>query len=90
MGRILGDDLAPNLTILIGISEIIMAGWVLSRYRSRLNAIIQIALVLLMNIIESLLAHDLLFWGRSNGFFAFIFIAVIYYNEFVLHKNTSF
>ena len=36
VGRILGDDVAPTLTVLIGISEIVMAGWVLSRYRSRL------------------------------------------------------
>ncbi len=34
---ILGEDNSRTITLLIGISEIIMAIWVMSRYKSRLN-----------------------------------------------------
>ncbi len=78
---------AAYLTILIGISEIIMAVWILSGYKSRLNAIAQIIIVATMNTLEFLLAHDLLLWGKLNAFFAFLFMVVVYYTEFNLHKR---
>lgn len=87
VGRILGDSNAPLLTQLIGVSETIMAFWVLTRFRSRLNAIIQIFLVAIMNILEFVLVPDLLLWGRYNALFALLFIGLVYYNEFVLNKS---
>ncbi|WP_304344589.1 DoxX-like family protein [Chryseobacterium koreense] len=87
VAKILGDDHSRLLTILIGLSEIIMAVWILSGYRTKLNAIAQIVAVATMNILEFILVPDLLLWGRLNSLFAFIFILVIYYNEFYLNKN---
>jgi len=88
VGRILGEEYAPTLTMLIGLSEIVMAIWVLTRYRSRLCASAQIGLVVTMNLIESILVPDLLLWGRANALFALCFIGVVYYHEFVLNKTS--
>lgn len=87
VARILGDDYAPLLTKLIGVSEILMVVWILSRLYSRLNAITQISIVLLMNVIEFIAVPDLLLWGRFNILFAAMFAGVVYYNEFILCKN---
>jgi hypothetical protein len=86
---ILGDDYSSILTILIGFSEIFMAIWVLSKFKSRLNAIAQITIVGLMNILEFILVPDLLLWGKLNSLFAFLFIMVVYFNEFYLNKKIT-
>ncbi len=87
VARILGNDHSRLLTILIGLSEIVMAVWILSGYRKRLNAIAQIAVVGTMNILEFILVPDLLLWGKLNIVFAFIFVGVVYYNEFYLNSK---
>ncbi|MEO6819222.1 MAG: DoxX-like family protein [Ginsengibacter sp.] len=87
VGRVLGNDHARLFTILIGISEIGMAIWILSGKWSRQNAIIQILIIAMMNILEFFLVPDLLLWGRGNAFFAFLFILLIYYNEYYLNKR---
>ena len=87
VGRILGDEYSRLLTILIGISEIGMAIWFLSRKKSRLNTIAQIGIVATMNILEFILVPDLLLWGKLNSMFAFLFIIVVYYNHFHLNKK---
>lgn len=87
VARILGDEHSRLLTILIGLSEIIMAVWILSSYKTRLNAIVQIAVVATMNTLEFILVPDLLLWGKLNSLFAFIFILIVYYNEFYLNKK---
>lgn len=87
VARILGNSYARPLTILIGLSEIIMAIWTLTKFKSKLNAIAQMAIVATMNIIEFILAPDLLLWGKFNAFFAFLFILLVYYNQFVLNKQ---
>jgi hypothetical protein len=89
VARILGNDSSRLLTILIGFSEIIMAIWILSRAWTRINAIIQILVIATMSTIEFLLVPDLLLWGRANAIFAFLFILLIYYNEFRLNKNLA-
>lgn len=87
VARILGDEYSRLLTILIGISEIGMAIWFLSGKKSRLNTIAQIGIVATMNILEFILAPDLLLWGKLNSFFAFLFILVVYYYHFHLNKK---
>lgn len=87
VAQILGSDHAPSLTVLIGLSETVMAIWVLSAYKSRLNAVFQITLVACMNILEFILVPELLLWGKLNAMFAFLFIAIVYYTEFVLGSN---
>lgn len=89
VARILGEQYARPLTILIGLSEIIMAIWILSNFKPKLNAIAQILVVATMNIIEYLLAPNLLLWGKFNSLFAFLFVLVVYFNEFHLNKKAS-
>ena len=87
VARILSNDSSRLLTMLIGFSEIVMAIWILSRTWTRINAIMQMLVIATMNTIEFLLVPDLLLWGRANAIFAFLFILLIYYNEFHLNKN---
>ena len=89
VARILGVDYSRILTILIGLSEIFMAIWILSKIKTRLNAIAQIAIVATMNTLEFILVPDLLLWGKLNALFAFIFIIIVYFNEFYLNKKLS-
>jgi len=87
VARILGNDYSRPLTIIIGLSEIIMAVWILSGYKTKLNAIAQISVVATMNTLEFILVPDLLLWGKLNSLFASIFILVVYFNEFYLNKK---
>lgn len=89
VASILGNEFSKPLTILIGLFEIIMAIWILTRIKSKLNAIIQTFIVATMNILEFILVPDLLLWGRFNAIFALLFILVIYYNEFILHSKVN-
>ncbi|MEQ8713076.1 MAG: DoxX-like family protein [Cyclobacteriaceae bacterium] len=87
VAEILSVEYSRPLTVLIGISEIVMALWVISRFRSGLSASLQMALVLTMNILEIILVPKLLLWGRLNIIFALAFILIVYYNEFILGKR---
>lgn len=89
VARIIGNDYSRPLTILIGLAEIVMAIWVLTKFKSKLNAIAQMTVVATMNIIEFTVVPDLLLWGRLNIVFAFMFIGLVYYNEFVLNKKLN-
>jgi len=88
VANILGDDYSRSITILIGLSEVGMAIWIISGIRTRLNAAIQIIVIATMNVLEFALAPDLLLWGKANSIFAFMFILLIYYNEFYLNKKS--
>lgn len=77
------------ITMLIGIFEILMAIWIISRIKPKLNAISQIIIIATMNVLEFILAPDLLLWGKFNSLFAFLFILIIYFNEFHLNKKTT-
>ena len=61
-----------------------MALWILSGIKSRLNTLLQIAVITVMNTLEFILVPGLLLWGRFNALFALLLILVIYYNEFHL------
>ncbi len=87
VSRILGNEHALFLTKVIGISEIFMAIWIISNIKSRINAVIQIIVIGVMNVIEFMLVPDLLLWGKLNLVFAIMFSLLIYYNEFVLNKK---
>jgi hypothetical protein len=84
VGRILGEEYASLITILIGLAEVGMFIWILSGKYSRVNAMVQIAIIGLMNILEYVLAPDLLLWSKFNALFAFAFILYVYFNEFYL------
>src|SRR5690606_5232138 len=52
VAKILSNEYSKQLTVLIGFSEIIMAIWILTKFKSKLNAIIQMTVVVMMNVIE--------------------------------------
>src|ERR1044071_3134707 len=81
VARILGEKHSAMRTKIIGASEVVMALWIVSGIRPTLNAIMQIVIIAVMNVMEFVLAHDLLLWGRFNAVFAFLFILLIFYNE---------
>jgi len=87
VSRILGERYSRELITLIGVSEILMVIWILSRFKSKINAVFQIVIVITMNIIEFFFAKDLLLWGKLNIVFALLFVSLVYYNEFVINKN---
>lgn len=87
VARILGETYSRELTLLIGLAEIGMTVWVLSGIFKKLNALTQIVVIMAMNVLEFILASDLLLWGRFNFVFASIFCAIIYQNSFVRIKN---
>ena len=87
VARILGGNYSRILTLLIGCSEILMAIWILTGINSRFNAIVQIVIIATMNMLEFILAPDLLLWGRFNSLFAFLFIVLIYCNEYHLNPK---
>ena len=87
--RILNEKYARELTFTIGVLEILMTIWILSNYKSKFNAIIQIVIILSMNIMEFFLVPELLLWGRFNILFAIFLSIIIYYNEFHF-KNKSY
>jgi hypothetical protein len=89
VARILGEPHAMPFTKAIGLSEVLMALWIISNIRSRFCAIAQIIIIATMNCIEFFLARDLLLFGKLNALFASLFILLIFYNEFMLNKKQS-
>lgn len=87
VARILSSHYSRMLTIGIGLSEMIMAVWILSGVHSRLNAAAQIIIIAVMNILEFILVPDLLLWGKFNSLFAFLFILLIYFNAFHINPK---
>lgn len=70
------------LIIIIGFLEICMAIWILSQYKQKCNAVLQIIIILLMNCIEFIMASNLLLWHKYNIIFAFLFCILIYLNSY--------
>ncbi|WP_298506329.1 DoxX-like family protein [uncultured Maribacter sp.] len=89
VSHILGESYGPLFTILIGVSEVAMCIWVISRIQRRINAIVQMGIIAIMNIMEFFIVPDLLLWGKYNSIFAFLFIMLIYINEFHLRKGKN-
>ena len=84
ISQVLGSEHAHTFTITIGLLEILMAVWVISRFKIKTNAITQILIVLTMNTIEFTHAQELLMWGKLNFVFAVLFCVMVYYNAFLL------
>jgi hypothetical protein len=81
VASILGDAHAGITTRAIGVGEVLVGLWVLAGFRRRATALGQIVLVATMNVLETMLAPDLLLWGHFNLLFAAAFIYLIYWNE---------
>ncbi|MES2997327.1 MAG: DoxX-like family protein [Verrucomicrobiota bacterium] len=82
VARILGEEHSLVLTRMIGVVEIGMAVWILSGFRRKWSAIAQISAVLTMNVIEVLLARDLLLFGGWNFPIALVYCGLVAWAEF--------
>lgn len=89
VATILGEQYAGLLTKTIGVAEMAMALWIVTGMFPGLNAITQITVIAVMNVLEFILVPDLLLWGRLNLLFAFIFIFVIWYHGYRLNLNRA-
>ena len=89
VARILGTGHSRLFTTIIGFSEVLMAVWIISGIKPRLNVIMQTVVIATMNTIEFFLAADLLLWGRVNAIFALLLISIIYFNGFVLKNKPT-
>ncbi len=87
--KIINEEYSGELTLIIGLLEVVMVVWILSNYKSRLNVIIQITVVMIMNIVELLFVRDLLLWGKYNVVFAILFTVILYINEFQLKSKLT-
>lgn len=88
VATILGPQYAGILINMIGVSEVLMAVWILTRIKHRFCAIVQMVVVAVMNILEQIFAHDLLLFGWGNLFFATVFIIIIFLNEYVPERSS--
>lgn len=84
VAHILGEEHSGLFTRTIGISEVLMAVWIISGIKPEFCAIVQIIIVAAMNIIEFITVPRLLLFGRMNSLVAALFIVVVYCNAFVL------
>jgi hypothetical protein len=89
VGRILGEEYSRMATLAIGLSEILMAVWILSRIKSRICSFTQVFIVALMNIIEFILVPDLLLFGKINSIVAAAFIVLLLINELFIPEGNE-
>jgi len=90
--KILSLEDGRIFTMMIGFSEVLMAIWIISKLFPRLNVLVQISIVLVMNIIEQIMAGELLLWGGFNFVFALGFCLMLAFNEYLIKariKNTQ-
>jgi hypothetical protein len=87
VGRILGHNFSVIFTKAIGVSEVLMVVWILSKIKPRWCAIFQIFIIATMNTIEFFAVPDILLFGHINAIVATLFIALIYFNEFHLEPT---
>jgi DoxX-like family len=89
VAKILGSTHAVLITKAIGVLELLMVVWVLSKIKSNWCAILQILVVLTMNIMEFVLVPDILLFGKLNLLVAVLFALLIYYNEFMNQQKDA-
>ncbi|MFT4092652.1 MAG: DoxX-like family protein [Niabella sp.] len=87
VSRILGVAHAHLYTIIIGIGEVCMGIWIIQGDLPKLNALMQIIIIALYNILEYYMAPDLLLFGYYNYAVAAVFMLIIFYYGFILRKD---
>ncbi|HET7116626.1 MAG TPA: DoxX-like family protein, partial [Hanamia sp.] len=87
VARILGEKYSLIETRVIGVLEILMFIWIISKIKPRLCVFVQVIIIATMNIIEFILVPDLLLFGRVNIILAAILILIILFNEFWIYDN---
>lgn len=82
VARVVGETYADELTLAIGVAEVLFAVWIASGRRAHAAAVLQIVGVMSMNVIEFVLVPDLLLWGRLNILFALAYVWLVYMHTF--------
>ena len=82
VARILGEEHSLLLTRMIGFGEVMMALWILSGVRWKWSCAAQIVAVVMMNVIEFVMAPDLLLFGKFNSLIALTYITVVAWTGF--------
>ncbi|WP_316768780.1 DoxX-like family protein [Pedobacter frigiditerrae] len=90
VATILGNKVAPNLTMIIGLLEVAMFFWILTKIKAKICSTLQILIIGTMNVLEFFLAPDLLLFGKLNIVFAAMFMVLIFINEFYLRDRKYF
>ena len=85
----MGELHADIITQLIGIGEILMAAWIVSGYKRKINIAVQITVITAMNIIEFVLVPQMLLWGRCNIIFAGILVILLFYQASLVPSKTA-
>lgn len=88
VGAILGEQVAPVATVMIGVGEMLLAIWIMCGWYRRVTAGVQILLVVTMNSLELWIAAEHLLWGPVNFLFALMLCIVIYWNGFHNPRTT--
>lgn len=90
VAAILGPAYAPVLTLCIGVGEVVLALWVLMRWKLHLCTWLQVLLVAIMNVLEVWLAKPLLLFGEGNLVWAALFIGlVLWHHSFIQRSNST-
>ena len=79
VGRILGEGIANGATLVIGMLEILLGLWIFSGFQRRTCALVQTLALVSMNVLEILLAGDLLISAPGMVTLNLGFIALIWY-----------
>ena len=87
--EIVSNNYSRELTLIIGVLEVVMVLWIISNYRSKLNAITQIVIISIMNVIEFMITSEILLWGKLNIVFAASFVFIVYVKEFKLNPKNN-
>ncbi|GAB3011824.1 hypothetical protein GCM10027051_13060 [Niabella terrae] len=87
VARVFGNTHAHLYTIIIGVGEICLAIWTLGGQWPRLNALAQVLVIAVFNILGYLMAPDLLLFGSFSYIVAFLFMLLVCYNGFLANKE---
>lgn len=89
VSRILGAEHALEWTRAMGLGETLFAAWIVSGIRWRLSAVAQIVVVGVMNLIEFVLAPDLLLFGKFNSLVALAYLSLVGWAGLTTQKGMS-
>jgi uncharacterized membrane protein YphA (DoxX/SURF4 family) len=87
VAEILGDDIAPLITLLIGLAETALGLWFLVGFLPRTCAIFQIVAIVSMNTLELMYARPLLLAPVPMVILNAIFLALVWYAAFCSAEN---
>lgn len=77
--RVLGEDIAGLASFSIGVLEVLLGVWVYSRWNRKACALVQTCGLVSMNVLEILLARDLLISAAGMAVLNFAFLTLVWH-----------